>query len=91
MMFSPVKSLLLLLVRGYQLCISPLIGPRCRFYPTCSAYAMEALREYGAVRGSWLTVKRLCKCHPFHPGGVDPVPSKSDATLSSTACGCKHS
>lgn len=91
MMASPVKSLLLLLVRGYQLCISPLIGPRCRFYPTCSAYAMEALREYGAVRGSWLTVKRLCKCHPFHPGGVDPVPPKSDSTLSSTACGCKHS
>lgn len=91
MMFSPVKSLLLLLVRGYQLCISPLLGPRCRFYPTCSRYAIEAISEYGAARGTWLTIKRLGKCHPFHPGGFDPVPPKSDSSLSSTACGCEHS
>ncbi|RJX31569.1 MAG: membrane protein insertion efficiency factor YidD [Oxalobacter sp.] len=91
MTFSPIKKLLLLLVRGYQLCISPLLGPKCRFYPTCSSYAMEAIQEHGAARGGWLALKRLCKCHPFHPGGFDPVPLKSDSTLSSTACGCKHS
>ncbi|CAG7642551.1 membrane protein insertion efficiency factor YidD [Paenibacillus allorhizosphaerae] len=58
----------------YRKVISPLKPPTCRFYPTCSAYALEALERHGAVRGSWLAVKRICKCHPFHPGGVDHVP-----------------
>jgi putative membrane protein insertion efficiency factor len=65
---------LTLLVRGYQLLISPLLGPRCRFYPSCSAYALEALRRHGALRGSWLAVRRLARCHPWNPGGVDHVP-----------------
>jgi uncharacterized protein len=66
--------LLMGLITGYRMFISPLLGPRCRFYPSCSAYALEAIRVHGAGRGSWLAVRRLSKCHPFHPGGLDPVP-----------------
>jgi putative membrane protein insertion efficiency factor len=66
--------LLILLVRAYQLLVSPLLGQTCRFYPSCSAYAVQALREHGAVRGTWLTVRRLARCHPWNPGGVDHVP-----------------
>ncbi|MDY4279784.1 membrane protein insertion efficiency factor YidD [[Pasteurella] aerogenes] len=62
------------LVRFYQVVISPLIGPRCRFTPTCSCYALEALKMHGAAKGSWLTVKRILKCHPLNAGGYDPVP-----------------
>jgi uncharacterized protein len=69
-----MTRLLLLLVRGYQLFISPLLGPRCRFYPSCSAYAVTALQTHGALRGSWLAVRRLGRCHPWNPGGVDHVP-----------------
>ena len=89
-MFSPLKHLLLLLLRLYQLCISPLLGPKCRFYPTCSSYAMEAIRNHGAARGGLMAAKRLCKCHPLHPGGYDPVPEKSTPTPSAHACGCKQ-
>lgn len=71
---SPIARLLMVLVRGYQLFVSPLLPPSCRFEPSCSRYAMEALREHGALRGSWLSLLRLLKCHPFHPGGYDPVP-----------------
>jgi len=66
--------LLIGLISGYRRFVSPMLGPRCRFYPSCSAYAMEAIRVHGAGRGSWLAVRRLGKCHPFHPGGLDPVP-----------------
>lgn len=65
---------LVALVRLYQLVMRPLLPPLCRFYPSCSDYALEALRVHGPARGSWLTVRRVCKCHPFHPGGVDLVP-----------------
>ena len=58
----------------YQRFLSPLKGPTCRFYPTCSHYALEAVRRHGPGRGSWLAVRRVMKCHPFHPGGYDPVP-----------------
>ncbi len=68
-----IKSFLLLLIRGYQLAVSPLLPPACRFLPTCSCYSHEAVHKYGALRGGWLGVKRLAKCHPFHPGGYDPV------------------
>jgi len=61
-------------VRGYQLTISPVLPPACRFTPTCSQYALEAIQRYGAVRGAWLATRRLARCHPFHPGGFDPVP-----------------
>jgi uncharacterized protein len=69
-----IRGALVLLVRLYQRLISPLLPPACRFYPSCSAYAVQALERHGAARGSWLTVRRLCRCHPFHPGGIDPVP-----------------
>jgi putative membrane protein insertion efficiency factor len=61
-------------ITAYRRFISPLLGPHCRFAPTCSTYALEAVRVHGALRGSWLTVRRLARCHPFHPGGLDPVP-----------------
>jgi len=73
-----MKPLLQLILRGYQLGISPMLGQNCRFYPSCSAYAMEAIREYGAAKGSLMAGKRLCKCHPWHPGGIDLVPPKVD-------------
>jgi putative membrane protein insertion efficiency factor len=69
-----IARLLIALVRLYQRLISPLLPPSCRFYPSCSAYAVEALRRHGALRGTWLTARRLGRCHPFHPGGLDPVP-----------------
>lgn len=66
--------LLILFVRAYQYCISPFLGANCRFTPTCSQYAIEALKRYGAIKGSWLTVRRIGRCHPYHKGGYDPVP-----------------
>jgi putative membrane protein insertion efficiency factor len=66
-----IKKILILLVRFYQLTISPLLGQTCRFYPTCSQYAIEALKKHGALKGTWLAIKRVCKCHPWHPGGKD--------------------
>jgi len=69
-----MRFVLKLLIRGYQLTLSPLLGPRCRFYPSCSHYAMEAIETHGAPRGVWLTVKRIGRCHPFNDGGFDPVP-----------------
>jgi uncharacterized protein len=63
-----------LLIRIYQLAVAPLLGPRCRFYPSCSAYAAEAITRHGAVGGTWLTAKRLARCHPLCGGGYDPVP-----------------
>ena len=62
------------LIRGYQLTVSPLLPPSCRFTPSCSQYALEAVNRHGALKGSWLAVRRLARCHPFHPGGFDPVP-----------------
>jgi len=69
-----MARLLILLVRIYQRTISALLPPRCRFHPSCSCYAIEAVERFGAVRGSWLTLKRLIRCHPLNPGGFDPVP-----------------
>jgi len=66
--------LLALLVKLYQGLVSPLLPPACRFYPSCSAYAVLAFERHGAARGLWLTLRRLGRCHPFHPGGIDPVP-----------------
>ena len=75
-----MKHIALLLIRFYQRCISPLFPAKCRFYPTCSAYAFTAIERFGFFRGGWLALRRILKCHPFHPGGVDPVPEKLDRT-----------
>lgn len=71
-----MTALITRLLRLYQLVISPLLGPRCRFYPSCSSYAMEAVEQHGALRGSLLALRRLGRCHPWHAGGADPVPPR---------------
>lgn len=68
-----IKKILLVMIRMYQLVLSPILPSACRFYPTCSHYAYEAVARYGAFRGGWMAVKRLGRCHPFNPGGYDPV------------------
>lgn len=73
---TPVAWALTLPIVFYRRFISPLFGPVCRYQPTCSAYALEALRTHGALRGGWLTVRRIARCHPFRPGGYDPVPPR---------------
>ncbi|HEV2720741.1 MAG TPA: membrane protein insertion efficiency factor YidD [Thermoanaerobaculia bacterium] len=69
-----MRPLLLLLLRGYKRFLSPLLPPMCRFEPTCSIYMMQAIEKYGALRGTWLGIRRLSRCHVFNPGGWDPVP-----------------
>ncbi len=71
-----MKPVILALIKCYRYCISPMLPRSCRFYPSCSEYAAEAVTDFGALKGSWLALRRLAKCHPFHPGGVDPVPEK---------------
>ena len=69
-----MKTVLLAAVRGYQYALRPMLGANCRFFPSCSDYAREAIERHGAARGSWLAARRVCRCHPYHPGGFDPVP-----------------
>lgn len=71
-----MKKILMLLIKLYQKAISPLMPPSCRFHPTCSSYGLEAIETHGALKGSWLAIRRISKCHPFHEGGFDPVPEK---------------
>ncbi|WP_091352940.1 membrane protein insertion efficiency factor YidD [Amphritea atlantica] len=85
-----LRRCFIFLIRTYQYLISPFLGPNCRFYPTCSAYTLEAIETHGVIKGCWLGIKRLGKCHPGHPGGYDPVPpaccsaNKVDQETSST-------
>jgi uncharacterized protein len=72
----PMRFMLIAIIKFYKYFISPLLGSNCRFYPSCSSYSLEALQRHGALIGSYLTLKRLLKCHPFHQGGIDPVPEK---------------
>ena len=69
-----MKRVLIWLLKGYRRFVSPLLPPACRFTPTCSQYALEAIEKYGALKGGYLAIRRLLRCHPFHPGGYDPVP-----------------
>lgn len=71
---SPAARLLSILIKGYQRTLSGWMPSKCRFYPSCSDYALEAVGAHGAAKGSWLAIRRLLRCHPFHPGGLDPVP-----------------
>ncbi|WP_432695766.1 membrane protein insertion efficiency factor YidD [Marinobacterium sp. YM272] len=73
---------LTLVIRAYQYLISPFLGSNCRFYPSCSSYAIEAIRSHGPLKGSWLALRRILRCHPFSEGGIDPVPP--------TKCGCNQ-
>ncbi len=84
-----ISRLLIALLRFYKRFISPLLGPRCRFMPSCSEYAMQAIATHGPARGSWLAAGRLGRCHPFHPGGIDEVPPR---TAHDAPCRCtgKH-
>lgn len=82
---SPAARVLLVVLAGYRKFVSPLLGPRCRFYPSCSAYAVEAVQLRGAARGTWLAVRRLARCHPFHRGGLDFVPGSPQARGSGAA------
>lgn len=71
---SIAAQMLLAVIRGYRYALSPFFGTQCRFHPTCSAYALEAIERHGAARGAWLATRRVARCHPWHPGGLDPVP-----------------
>jgi putative membrane protein insertion efficiency factor len=90
-----MRNLIRALIRTYQLLLSPLLGPRCRFHPSCSQYALDALAVHGTVRGGALALRRLARCHPWHPGGYDPVPATAGfpdtaAPASSDACHAQH-
>ena len=97
-----MNKLLVWILRAYQLVLSPMLGQNCRFYPSCSSYAIEAIRTHGSARGSFLAARRVCRCHPWNDGGLDPVPPKlneggpdpvppkHDKNSSTAAC-CNHS
>jgi putative membrane protein insertion efficiency factor len=80
--YDPVRWVLIGLLRVYRLAISPLYGQVCRYHPSCSAYALEAVTTHGSLRGSWLTLRRLLRCHPWAAGGYDPVPPRFVSTES---------
>lgn len=69
-----MRAIIIRIIRLYQRFVSPLLGANCRFYPSCSGYTLEALEKHGLLRGGWLSIRRLCRCHPLNPGGIDPVP-----------------
>jgi hypothetical protein len=79
-----VRQLLILLLRGYRFAISPLYGPVCRYHPSCSAYALEAVTRHGSLRGTWYAVRRVTRCHPWAAGGYDPVPTRSPTPMPQT-------
>ncbi len=83
----PFVWLLVGLIKVYQFAISPMIGPRCKFYPSCSAYAVDSLRNHGPIKGSLLSGYRICRCHPWQLGGLDPTPPKGPGALTSTLMG----
>lgn len=88
---TPGARVLMFFVAAYRRLLSPLLGQQCRFHPTCSAYSLEALRTHGAARGTWLTVRRIGRCHPFNPGGYDPVPPLRSTSAPSETSGREES
>ena len=85
MRYDPLRWLLIGFLRAYRLLISPLYGQVCRYHPTCSAYALEAVTVHGSLRGTWLSVRRLARCHPWAAGGYDPVPSRAGSAGQSSS------
>ncbi|WP_343064195.1 membrane protein insertion efficiency factor YidD [Marilutibacter penaei] len=83
-----IDRLLIALLRFYKRWISPLLGPRCRFHPSCSEYAMEAIGRFGTLKGGWLAARRLGRCHPLNPGGYDPVPLAATPSQDDDPCRC---
>lgn len=81
-----MQKIVILLLKGYRYLVSPLLGPSCRFYPSCTSYAIEAVQGHGILRGLWLAGRRLSRCHPWHSGGFDPVPG----TKGNVHTGCEH-
>ncbi|BBD57726.1 hypothetical protein NIES2109_04930 [Nostoc sp. HK-01] len=81
-----MKLLFIWLIRGYRMFISPLFPPTCRFQPTCSMYAIQAIERFGVVRGGWMAIWRILRCHPFHPGGYDPVPDIIPSVTHADCC-----
>ncbi len=73
-----MKRILIVFVKVYRYAISPFMAPCCRFHPTCSSYALQALEQHGALKGTWYSIRRISRCHPWHPGGFDPVPRTQD-------------
>lgn len=73
-----MSKLVILVLRAYRYVLSPLLGQRCRFHPSCSTYTQEAVARFGVLRGGWMGLKRIGRCHPFHPGGLDPVPGSKE-------------
>ena len=84
-----LKKIFILPIRFYQLAISPMLGPKCRFQPTCSHYAVQAIEEWGVIKGTWLGIKRILKCHPWGPHGYDPVPKRKEGESSEVRGGEK--
>jgi putative membrane protein insertion efficiency factor len=85
-----MRALILSTIRLYQRLLSPLLGPRCRYYPSCSQYMREAVQRHGVLRGGWLGLRRLARCHPLNPGGYDPVPETSDSRPDENHKDCLH-
>lgn len=85
-----INKLIIALVRTYQICISPLLGPRCRFYPSCSNYAIEAIEKHGFLKGSFLAARRVLRCHPGNPGGIDLVPESTCQSCTQKEQHSKH-
>ncbi|MDP9139727.1 MAG: membrane protein insertion efficiency factor YidD [Pseudomonadota bacterium] len=90
MLASLSATVLVALIRVYQIAISPILGPRCRFYPSCSQYAIEAIRLHGGLRGGWLAARRIVRCHPLNPGGYDPVPVSTTKARAAAGASCCH-
>ena len=80
MRYSPLRWLLIALLKAYRFAISPLYGQVCKYHPTCSAYALEAVTKHGGIKGSWLAIRRIGRCHPWAAGGYDPVPERKNST-----------